>query len=725
MAATITGLMILIITELLSLFALLSFGPLSACWLFATLSALGYLFVAVRGQNLHLEFLGRSLCLTPFRSFLCRSFTEKLMIAGILLITICVGITALHAPPNNWDSMTYHMSRAAHWIQNQSVLPYPTNIPRQINYPPWAEYAIAHFQILSHSDQWANLIQWLSMIGCAMAVSLLARFFKADAGTQILTALITVTIPMGILQGSSTQNDYVLSFWLLNFIILWITSLRRSSWQYTLLAGVSLGLCFLTKGTGYLFAIPFLIFLSGYWGFKRPRRMVIKLSVFVIMISLALNAGYFARNIQTARSLIPASESDIFTSPPNLKWILSNATQNIALHLKTPWKSVNQRTENLFYASQKQLGLLTENGDPIAGIHAFHFPGHPFHEDHAGNFIHLLFILLGLIVFLRSKDKKKNTFFNLYLCALIFTSFIFTAMVQWNLFQSRYHLPLFILWSPFIAIACSSRKRPYTQNIVSVLLFVTCLPWVFCNQSRPLLGDSSIFTTKRIKQYFANRPYLYDPYQKAASYIKEVNAGKLGLSCGEDDWEYPFWVLLDINKTGRRLVHTQVTNASKDLRGPEQGNVELIIDLNNTTGNALSHQNEIYIRTRKHHPVNIFRRRTPSLVKENLRYHFRRMFKLNFLASSLPVTSGNVTKMLSLRKEEFNEANLVDTKELRKIHPDLETYFTQKLLPGLHYRLMGYAAQDRQKRTYGEALISQWNQWVNQNKKIIQILLKK
>ena len=49
----------------------------------------------------------------------------------------CAGLWAY---PNNWDSMTYHLTRVEHWMQRQTVIHYATNNVRQVSQPPLAEY---------------------------------------------------------------------------------------------------------------------------------------------------------------------------------------------------------------------------------------------------------------------------------------------------------------------------------------------------------------------------------------------------------------------------------------------------------------------------------------------------------------------------------------------------------------------------------------------------------
>ena len=160
--------------------------------------------------------------------------------------------------------MTYHMSRVVHWIQNKSVWHYPTHILRQIELNPWAEFAITHLQILSGGDYWANFVQWFFMLGSLIGVSLIAKEFGADARGQVFATVFAATIPMGILQSTSTQNDYAVSFWLVCFVYYGILIQKATKWQYVLAFGASLGLAFLTKGTAYLYAIPFFIFFMRF-----------------------------------------------------------------------------------------------------------------------------------------------------------------------------------------------------------------------------------------------------------------------------------------------------------------------------------------------------------------------------------------------------------------------------------------------------------------------------
>ncbi len=127
-------------------------------------------------------------------------------------------IIALKSPPNNFDSMTYHMARISHWIQNQNIQYYPTAIPRQNYSMPLAEYGILHLQILSQGDHYANLVQWVSFIISIITSTLIAKELKVSPRGQWITGVLTAALPMAILQSSSTQNDLVVSAFCLSFI---------------------------------------------------------------------------------------------------------------------------------------------------------------------------------------------------------------------------------------------------------------------------------------------------------------------------------------------------------------------------------------------------------------------------------------------------------------------------------------------------------------------------
>jgi hypothetical protein len=202
-AAVVWGVWLTAGTEVLSALRLLSTGSVTAWWT-VTVIILG---VAVTTQRCVPIAVGNDASVRT-------RIPERRLAGGLVFILLTTLTVALVAPPNTFDSMTYHMSRVMHWIENRSVVHYPTHIGRQLYLAPGAEFAILHLQLLTGGDRFANLVQWLGMAGSLVGVSLIARELGGGPFAQLFVAVTAATLPMGILQASSTQNDYVVSFWL-------------------------------------------------------------------------------------------------------------------------------------------------------------------------------------------------------------------------------------------------------------------------------------------------------------------------------------------------------------------------------------------------------------------------------------------------------------------------------------------------------------------------------
>ena len=184
-----------------------------------------------------------------------------------------------------------------HWIQNQSVGHYPTHIPRQLHFPPGGRiHSHAPTASWPASDRLLNLVQWL---GHGRERGLACRCWRSGSVRrgpgQVVASVVAATLPMGMLQASSTQNDYVVTFWLVCLAYFVLVAIRRPGWGGSAGVGAALGLAVLTKATAYLFAAPLLVWLLIGYG----RAMRWRCSQHVLLIAgvvLALNLGHWLRN---------------------------------------------------------------------------------------------------------------------------------------------------------------------------------------------------------------------------------------------------------------------------------------------------------------------------------------------------------------------------------------------------------------------------------------------
>ncbi len=248
---------------------------------------------------------------------------SAILLTAVIAIAVATGIIAFTAPPNNVDSMHSHTTRFVYWAQQGSVSHFPSHSLEQLRYEPLSGFAMLQPYILAGNDRFVNGIQWLSFLGCIFGVSLIAKQLGAGFRGQIGATVICATIPMGIMQSTSTQVDLVAAFWLVITIYCLLSLKKHFSILNIILLGCSLGLALLTKTTNYFFILPFLIWLfittfcRGYHahflnladkddkviGGQAPISCygVRHLSAFflIIFIALIINAPHYYRNIKS------------------------------------------------------------------------------------------------------------------------------------------------------------------------------------------------------------------------------------------------------------------------------------------------------------------------------------------------------------------------------------------------------------------------------------------
>lgn len=552
-SSVVWGVLSTLSAEVLSIFNLLILPWLAFFWgIAAALAALLYYFAADNSQKIDV--------VVP--AFL------RVLLGAVMSIVLTTGLVALVAPPNTWDSMTYHMSRVVHWIQNRSVDHYPTNIIRQLELTPWAEYAILHLQILSGQDYFANLIQWFSMVGCVLGVTLLAERLGADVRGQLFSAVTAVTIPMGILQASSTQNDYVVAFWLVCFVYFGMLVNERLTRTNVLIAGAGLGLAVLTKGTAYIYAFPFVcwIFLTGF----KNHGWKIFLAVFVaVLVVLLLNIGFFKRNYELFGNPLRSGYFKVNNEVHTPRALLSNIMKNLGLHIGTPFNKINRElTSSIVFA---HLLMHSDVNDPKISWDGtqFQVTKTSVHEDSAGNPLHLLAIMVvAVLLFWKKKLRHLPTMLP-YVYAVTAAFLLFSFLLKWQPWASRLHLPLFVFWSPVVGTVLGSLKQRIIVHSVVIALLLASLPYLLYNESRPLVSNShhrSILKASRLDQYFFNRPSIETSYLSSTALAQTGHCKNIGIITGVDDWEYPLWVLTKrVNEQAPRIEHIQVTNKSKDI----------------------------------------------------------------------------------------------------------------------------------------------------------------
>ncbi|TLN04335.1 hypothetical protein FDZ74_14275, partial [bacterium] len=263
---------------------------------------------------------------------------EAWLLAAIVVLILAIGLVAVAAPVQTPDSLSYHMSRVAHWAQNHSVAHFATGIERQLFMSPLAEYGVLHVFILGRGDALVNLPNWFAFIGLALAASWIAAQFGAGRPGQLLAGLFSAAVPIAIAQASSTATDLLTAYWVVCLAAEALALVKREGGQAgEIFTGLATGLAVLTKPTGELFALPLLAWAALAMLWQGNWRRAFRLSGITLLAVAALNAGIFSRNLALYGN--PLGPQEVIRYQSNQIYgvgvLVSNLVRNLAVHLGT------------------------------------------------------------------------------------------------------------------------------------------------------------------------------------------------------------------------------------------------------------------------------------------------------------------------------------------------------------------------------------------------------
>jgi len=477
------------------------------------------------------------------------SWFDRAILLGIISIVVITGFVAWTAPPNTYDSLTYHMSRVAHWAQEKGVVPYASGVLRQNYMSPGSEMLILHTYILTQSDRFANLVQWFAMIISLIAISQITADLGAKTRGQLLAVLFAATLPMGIAQASSTMTDYVTAAWVILAVCAVMKFVNDQRPMETLpFAAAAAGLAILTKPTSTVFLLPFAVWVFVKLAREYSLKHTLGYLVLAVMIVIVLNLGYLMRNWQVFGNFFGGNaQVQLFTNETmNFKVLISNILRNASLHAGTRWEWLNDQLYLLLVKVHWKLDLgLT---DERTSIHPFFtiWP-YPSDEARATNTIQAVLILIAMaIVLFRRKSFDRSIF--TYGILLVTGFVLFSVVFKFDILASRYHMPFFILAAPFVGVSLEKHSLSWSHIVISLLLLIGSIPILLGLDSRSILASDqtgSILTLRRLDQYFSQAPTLDEPYFLMTKAIKAADCRQVGLMLSGNTAEYPLWVLLD------------------------------------------------------------------------------------------------------------------------------------------------------------------------------------
>lgn len=528
-------------SELFGHFGAIGFPSLLATWAVAAVGALAW---ACRRR-------------AEWHGALSFSRSPALLVVALFLsVTLLIALTAA---PNNWDSQTYHLPRIEHWLQNGSLTFYPTAIDRQNIFGPLAELILLQTRALSGDDTYYLLLQWLSMATCVAAAYRIAWQLGATPTQCWIASVFVATLPIGVLESTSTQNDYVEAALLASFASLGIEAMDRPRAPLGLVvwAGCAGALAGLAKPIAFMLGCGFAVwFAIGLARDARPSAWLTRLVAAVAV--LAVVAGPFATrfatndvpspsdNIELPTSFGPAQmldtlirhvASDLVIGLPAVDIITMHAANSLTAHLRLQGHRAGTTELRAPYA-------------PPAGIWVLH-------EDFGPNPVHAALLILALIATVLRWPQSPTRRQTIYCLAWVAGLLAFCTLIRFGSWEVRYHLPAFVLAAPIFALRGPARPTNRWSVAALVLaLAVAGLPALLLNKSREIVPLShqqpsgleqeqvSYFTQTPLERLLINRLPAILAYRAAVDTIVRSGATQVGLVLGQDSWEYPVWWLL-------------------------------------------------------------------------------------------------------------------------------------------------------------------------------------
>lgn len=492
-----------------------------------------------------------------------------LLVIGIVVLRLSLATT-----PYNWDSMTYHLPRIAYWTQNRSVAHYATHSIRQVCSPVLAEFVNLYVYILCRGhDQFFNLLQGMSYITCAVMAGAIAGRLSCGRIYCFLAALLFMAMPIAYAEALTTQVDNFAAVWLLFFVyrlLDYVDAKKAMRFDKITVCRVgTMGLCvawgYLAKPSVCVGMVVFALWLllvcirrgdsvRGLAGIFFSALPCVALPLVPEILRNFKTFGAYASPVAGAAQLVG-------TKHP--AYLLVNMIKNLSFNLPTPF--VRNGHEIFAEIARKTAALLRV--DLNAGSISENGRTYMLHE--AGNYgcdtavnptVFWLFLFCVLWAVLGFGRKKWAGCCRGYFVSASVSFAVFCMVLRWEPFVSRYMIAYLALLCPMIAAGiqmgtAGKRGKIFRWGIVGIVSLLCVAETVNLSRYHSDIWKGRACT--RPYGYFTARWDELAVYPPIVDEIKSREYENIGLRLLKaDDFEYPFWEMLD----GCRLEHVLVSN---------------------------------------------------------------------------------------------------------------------------------------------------------------------
>lgn len=560
------------LTELLSVGHAVRFRFLLAAWGAFDVALLLFLAVQLRRMGSTPRSVANCVWQAVQRGW--QAFREAPYYGILLLIGGAVLSLSLITTPYNWDSMTYHLPRIAYWAQNRSVAHYATNSVRQVCSPVLAEFVNLHVYILCRGHDWFfNLLQGMSYITCAVMVGAIADRLSCNRVFRFLAVLLFMSMPIAYAEALSTQVDMFAAVWMLFFVyrLLDYGDAKKAMRfdRLTVCRVGTMGLCvswgYLTKPSVCVGMVVFALWLLIVCIRRRDkvRELAAVFASALPCVALPM-VPEILRNFKTFGSYAsPAAGANQLVGTLQPTYLIVNMIKNLSFNLPTVF--VKNGHEIFAVMARKAAEILRVELDAFS----ISEKGRPYALHEAGTYacdtavnptVLWLAIFCILWAALGLGKKRWEGCCRGYFVAAALSFAAFCMVLRWEPFVSRYMTSYLTIFCPMIAAGIQmgtsgKRGKPFRWGIVGIVSLLCVLGSVSLTWYH--YDNWANHARLRPYGYFASRYDEMAVYFPLTDEIKSRGYDEVGLYLQKaDDFEYPFWEILD----GCRLEHVLVNN---------------------------------------------------------------------------------------------------------------------------------------------------------------------
>jgi hypothetical protein len=492
--------------------------------------------IAAAGTGLWLRAGRPSPTLPRFRRGLISEHPLLVVLGIAVVVAVCFeAFLAVSVPPNNWDGMTYHLSRAAAWLQHGSLGRITAHTQRENAFPPNAEIQVLFTFVFAHGDRFAALPQFFAQLALIAGIFGTARRLGFDRPASVFAALMFTTLSEVALQATTVQNDLVVSACVVAAVYFVLGRTRVN----VILGAIALGLGVGTKLTA-LYALPVIAVVALA---TLPRRRLAELAVASGLAVTALGGYVYIANATHDGSVLgPASVRAPFEPKVTSRGTVSTFGRILYRFGDLSGYSPDWRVETKLrgIGSAVFQALHLDANPPESSQTRFSFQPNTYANEDQSYFgpLGLLLLLPLAVVAVALRVVRRGSAVEVALALAIPLFALEVALTyRYNLWIGRFMVVPVALASAVVARVYATRLISATFACVGIVFLSFALQH---NERKPIgRTGTPAWSLSRVAVESLTASGYDMPLETVAALVPDD--ATIGYRFGEDDFDYPLY----------------------------------------------------------------------------------------------------------------------------------------------------------------------------------------